>query len=56
MLFDTDTIISYVSQFVTLKIGDIIFTGTPPGVGPAHINDHLEGFIEDKKVFDFDVK
>ncbi len=56
MLFDTDTIISYVSKFVTLKIGDIIFTGTPAGIGPVHIDDHLEGFIEDKKVFDFNVK
>ena len=56
MLFDADTIISYVSQFVTLKIGDIIYTGTPTGVGTVKINDHLEGFIEDKKVFDFRVK
>ena len=56
MLFDADTIISYVSQFVTLKIGDIIYTGTPAGVGTVKINDHLEGFIEDKKVFDFRVK
>ena len=56
MLFDIDTIISYISQFVTLKIGDIIYTGTPKGVGPVKVNDHLEGFIEDRKVFDCEVK
>ena len=56
MLFDVDTIISYISQYVTLKIGDILFTGTPAGIGPVHINDRLEGFIEEKKVFDFKVK
>jgi 2-keto-4-pentenoate hydratase/2-oxohepta-3-ene-1,7-dioic acid hydratase in catechol pathway len=56
MLFNVDTIISYTSQFVTLKIGDIIYTGTPKGVGCVNVNDHLEGFIEDRKVFDFEVK
>jgi len=56
MLFDVDSIISYVSQFITLKIGDLIFTGTPAGVGPVAVNDHLEGFIEDRKVFDIVVK
>ena len=56
MLFNVDTLISYISQFNTLKIGDILFTGTPAGVGPVHINDRLEGFIEEKKVFDFKVK
>ncbi|MBR6333691.1 MAG: fumarylacetoacetate hydrolase family protein, partial [Bacteroidales bacterium] len=49
-------IISYVSQFVMLKTGDIIFTGTPVGVGPVHINDRLEGFLEGQKLFDFKVK
>lgn len=56
MIFDIDTIIEYVSQFVTLKIGDIIFTGTPVGVGPVAINDRLQGFVGDQKLFDFRVK
>ena len=56
MLFPIDRIISYVSQFVMLKTGDIIFTGTPVGVGPVHINDRLEGFLEGQKLFDFKVK
>ena len=56
MLFSFDMIISYVSQFVTLKMGDLIYTGTPSGVGAVHINDRLEGFIGDKKMFDFMVK
>lgn len=56
MIFDIDTIIEYVSQFVTLKIGDIIFTGTPIGVGPVAINDRLQGYIGDQKLFDFRVK
>ena len=45
MIFSIDRIIAYVSQFYTLKIGDIIFTGTPAGVGPVKIGDHIEGFI-----------
>jgi len=56
MIFSVDTIIEYISQFVTLKIGDLIYTGTPAGVGPVKINDHLEGFIGEKKMFDFLVK
>ena len=56
MIFDIDSIIEYVSQFVTLKIGDIIYTGTPIGVGPVAINDRLQGFIGDQKLFDFRVK
>jgi len=56
MLFTIDQIIAYVSRFMTLKTGDIIFTGTPVGVGPVHINDHLQGFLEDEKMFDFYVK
>ena len=56
MLFDVDTIISYVSRFVTLKTGDMLFTGTPAGVGPVKLNDHLEGFVEGNKVFDFKIK
>lgn len=56
MLFDFCDIIAYVSQFFTLKKGDLIFTGTPAGVGKVNIGDQLEGFIEDKKLLDFEVK
>lgn len=53
MLRTVDEIVAYVSQFFTLKTGDMLFTGTPAGVGPVNINDHLEGWIEEKKVLDF---
>jgi 2-keto-4-pentenoate hydratase/2-oxohepta-3-ene-1,7-dioic acid hydratase in catechol pathway len=56
MLYDFDTIIAYISRFFTLKKGDIIFTGTPAGVSAIKIGDRLEGFIEDKKFLDFEVK
>ena len=56
MLFTIDQIIAYVSRFMTLKTGDIIFTGTPVGIGPVHINDRLQGFLEGEKLFDFKVK
>ena len=56
MIFSIDRIIAYVSQFYTLKIGDIIFTGPPAGVGPVKIGDHIEGFIGDTRVLDFFVK
>jgi acylpyruvate hydrolase len=56
LLFSFDKIIAYVSQFVTLKTGDLIFTGTPEGVGPVKIGDKLTGFIGDKKMLEFEVK
>jgi 2-keto-4-pentenoate hydratase/2-oxohepta-3-ene-1,7-dioic acid hydratase in catechol pathway len=56
MIFPFDTIIEHVSKFVTLKIGDLIYTGTPAGVGPVVIGDRLEGFIGEKKMFDIQVK
>jgi 2-keto-4-pentenoate hydratase/2-oxohepta-3-ene-1,7-dioic acid hydratase in catechol pathway len=56
MLYDFDAIVSYISQFFTLKKGDIIFTGTPSGVSAVKIGDRLEGFIEGAKFFDFEVK
>ncbi|MCD8202818.1 MAG: fumarylacetoacetate hydrolase family protein [Prevotella sp.] len=56
MLFSVDEIIAYVSRNFTLKTGDLLYTGTPVGVGPVHINDHLTGWIEDKKVLEFNVK
>lgn len=56
MLWNIDGIISYVSQFFTLKIGDIIFTGTPYGVGPVQVNDSLSGYIENEEFFNIKVK
>ena len=56
MIFNIDEIISYVSKFMTLKIGDLIFTGTPSGVGPVRIGDTLEGFINEKKIFKLNIK
>jgi 2-keto-4-pentenoate hydratase/2-oxohepta-3-ene-1,7-dioic acid hydratase in catechol pathway len=56
MLFPIDEIISQVSKYFTLKIGDLIYTGTPAGVGPVAIGDRLEGFLEGEKMFDFQVK
>ncbi|SDZ50613.1 MULTISPECIES: fumarylacetoacetate hydrolase family protein [Rhodonellum] len=56
MLFDFETIIAYVSNFFTLKKGDLIFTGTPAGVSKVSIGDHLEAFIEDQKLLDFEIK
>ncbi|MEG1376470.1 MAG: fumarylacetoacetate hydrolase family protein, partial [Myroides sp.] len=55
MLWQIDELISYISQFFTLKIGDIIFTGTPSGVSKVNSGDVLEGFLEDKKMFGFKV-
>ena len=56
MMFDFEEIISYVSKYVTLKMGDLIYTGTPAGVGPVKVGDHLEGYLEDKKLLDFMIK
>lgn len=56
MIFSVDQIIAYVSQFLTLKIGDLIYTGTPAGVGPVNINDRLQGYIGETLMFDFEVK
>ena len=56
MLFQVDNIIAYASRFMTLKMGDLLFTGTPAGVGPVSIGQHLQGYLEDKKVLDFYIR
>ena len=56
MIFSVEKIIAFVSRFMTLKTGDLIFTGTPAGVGPVAINDRLEAYLEGEKLMDFPVK
>ena len=56
MIFSFNEIISYVSRFFTLKTGDLIFTGTPSGVGPLNRNDHLVAYLNDKPLLDFLIK
>ena len=56
MLFGIDRLIQEVSKYFTLKIGDLIYTGTPAGVGPVQIGDELEGYIGEKKMFFLRVK
>ena len=56
MIHTIDEIVEYASRFFTLKIGDVIFTGTPVGVGPVKIGDRLEGYLNDKKLLDFYVR
>ena len=56
MVFSVDKVISFVSRFITLKTGDLIFTGTPQGVGPVKAGDQLMGFIGDRELFNFKVK
>ena len=56
MLWKIDELIEYVSKYFTLKIGDVIFTGTPAGVGKVIANDQLKGYIEDKEMFSITVK
>ncbi|MGM9510839.1 fumarylacetoacetate hydrolase family protein [Larkinella sp. GY13] len=56
MLFQIDYLISFVSTYFMLLQGDILFTGTPKGVGPVHIGDKLTAYIEDRKMLEFDVK
>ena len=51
MIFSPEEIITFVSQYFTLRVGDLIFTGTPKGVGQVNENDFLEGFLYDKKIF-----
>ena len=56
MFYKVDEIISYISQYFTLKTGDLLYTGCPTGCGPVSIDDHLEGYLEDWKVLDFNCK
>jgi len=56
MIFPFDVQIAYISRFITLKTGDLLFTGTPEGVGPVKIGDHLEAYLGERKLMDFQVK
>lgn len=56
MIFSFEYVISYLSRFFTLRTGDLIFTGTPKGVGPVQVGDHLSAFIENEKLLEFEVK
>ena len=56
MLYTIDELISYASRYFTLKTGDLFYTGCPTGCGPVAIDDHLEGWLEDRKVLDFQCK
>lgn len=56
MLFSFEYILSYLSKFFTLRTGDLIFTGTPKGVGPVKVGDRLAAYIENEKLLEFDVK
>lgn len=56
MLFEVDDLIAYVSRFMTLKIGDLLFTGTPSGVGPVAIGQHLLGYLGEDKLLDFYIR
>ena len=56
MIFNFNELVAHSSNFFMLKLGDLIYTGTPAGVGEVKINDRLQGYIEDKLMFDFLVK
>lgn len=56
MLFAVDELIAYISRYMTLKMGDLLFTGTPAGVGPVGIGQHLQGYLQERKVLDFYIR
>lgn len=56
MIFDVPTLLAYITSHITLKKGDIVFTGTPSGVGPLQIGDHIEAWLEEEKMLDFHVR
>jgi acylpyruvate hydrolase len=55
-MFDFDNLIVFISKYITLRKGDLIYTGTPAGVGPVQIGDKLEGFLEGKSMFTCNIK
>ncbi len=56
MIYNVAFVVSYISQFIMLKKGDLIFTGTPKGVGPVKVGDNLKAYIEEEKLLDFNVR
>ena len=56
MIFSIDALIAYISKFITLKVGDLIYTGTPAGVGSVKIGDKLRGTLEGRTMFEFEIK
>ncbi|MDR1500133.1 MAG: fumarylacetoacetate hydrolase family protein [Tannerellaceae bacterium] len=56
MIFTVDRIVAYISRFFTLKMGDLIYTGTPSGVGPVKVGDHLTGYMGERKLLDFNIR
>lgn len=56
MIFDIPTLLAYITQFITVKKGDMIFTGTPKGVGPLAIGDHIEAFLGERQMMDFHIR
>jgi 2-keto-4-pentenoate hydratase/2-oxohepta-3-ene-1,7-dioic acid hydratase in catechol pathway len=56
MIHQFDEIVAYISNYFSVNIGDVVFTGTPAGVGEAVVGDELEGFIEDDSMFTLEVK
>jgi 2-keto-4-pentenoate hydratase/2-oxohepta-3-ene-1,7-dioic acid hydratase in catechol pathway len=56
MIFSFDTLVCFISQYFTLQKGDLIYTGTPAGVGPVQVGDKLEGILENNSVFECEIK
>jgi len=56
MIFSIEKLISFISKYITLRKGDLIFTGTPAGVGPISIGDHLQGYLDGERILDFKIK